>query len=149
MIFKVFYLKCVGEALRKSMYSKAIVILTIGLSALVVQGCQTTSTGPITKKDPEKAIKVRTQLAAEYIRVGDLDAAKRALDQALEHDSRDSAANMMMGVLLQQEGSKISLEKADSYFKRAISSDSKMHKRVIIMEHIYFFVSVIMTQSNS
>lgn len=114
-----------GLALKKSMYSKAIVMLTIGLSALAIQGCQTTSTGPISKKDPEKAVKVRTQLAAEYIRSGDLDAAKRALDQALETDSRDSAANMMMGVLLQQEGSKISMEKADGYFKRAISSDPK------------------------
>ena len=107
------------------MYQKAVVILAIGLSALVVQGCQTTNSDTIIKKDPEKAVKVRTQLAAEYIRTGDLDAAKRALDQALETDSRDSAANMMMGVLLQQEGSKISMEKADGYFKRAISSDPK------------------------
>lgn len=30
---------------------------------------------------------------------------------------------MMMGVLLQQEGSKLNLEKADTYFKRAISAD--------------------------
>ena len=107
------------------MYSKAIAVVVIGLSMLVVQGCQTTGEDTITKKDPEKAVKVRTQLAAEYIRTGDLDAAKRSLDQALEADSRDSTANMMMGVLLQQEGSKISLEKADHYFKRAISSDSK------------------------
>jgi type IV pilus assembly protein PilF len=54
-----------------------------------------------------------------------LDSAKRALDQALEVDSRDSTANMMMGVLLQQEGSKISMDKAESYFKRAISADPK------------------------
>lgn len=64
------------------MYQKAVVILAIGLSALVVQGCQTTNSDTIIKKDPEKAVKVRTQLAAEYIRTGDLDAAKRALDQA-------------------------------------------------------------------
>src|SRR5690606_20678503 len=32
---------------------------------------------------------------------------------------------MMMGVLLQREGSPANLEKADSYFKRAISADSK------------------------
>ena len=107
------------------MYSKAFAIFAIGLSALVVQGCQTTSSGSELKKDPEKAVKVRTQLAGEYIRTGDLDAAKRSLDQALEIESRDSTANMMMGVLLQQEGSKPSLEKADGYFKRAISSDPK------------------------
>jgi len=64
-------------------------------------------------------------LAVEYLRTGDLDAAKRALDQALESSPRDSQANMMMGVLLQQEGSKLNLEKADHYFKRAISADPK------------------------
>ncbi|MFP6843492.1 MAG: type IV pilus biogenesis/stability protein PilW [Acinetobacter sp.] len=85
--------------------------------------CQTQST--LGKKDPEKAIRVRTQLAAEYIKTGDLDSAKRALDQALEIESRDSAANMMMGILLQQEGSKVSMDKADAYFKRAISADPK------------------------
>ena len=82
--------------------------------------CQTTT--PSTK-DPKKAVEVRTQLAAEYIRTGDLDSAKRSLDQALKVNSRDANANMMMGVLLQQEGSKISMDKADTYFKRAISAD--------------------------
>ena len=95
----------------------------MGLSAIFVTACQTPTT--LGKKDPEKAIQVRTQLAAEYIKSGDLDSAKRALDQALQIDSRDSAANMMMGILLQQEGSKVSMDKADAYFKRAISADSK------------------------
>ena len=107
------------------MYKKTIVFSAICLSALVFQGCQTTTTGSVIKKDPEKAVKVRTQMAAEYIRTGDLDAAKRALDQALETDSRDSTANMMMGILLQQEGSKVSLDKADQYFSRAISLDGE------------------------
>ncbi|RSR30605.1 type IV pilus biogenesis/stability protein PilW, partial [Acinetobacter baumannii] len=88
--------------------------------ALLASGCQTSQT---VKKDPEKAVKVRTQLAAEYIRSGDLDSAKRSLDQALSVDSRDATANMMMGILLQQEGSKSNLEKAEHYFKRAISSE--------------------------
>lgn len=88
--------------------------------ALLASGCQTTH---VQKKDPEKAVKVRTQLAAEHIRSGDLDSAKRALDQALSVDSRDATANMMMGILLQQEGSKPNLEKAEYYFKRAISSE--------------------------
>ncbi len=111
-----------GCQLRKAT-AKSIFIFTTSLFVLGLQGCQ--STGGLNPKDPVKAVEVRTQLAAEHIRNGDLDAAKRALDQALEVNSRDSMANMMMGVLLQQEGSKINLEKADAYFKRAISSDSK------------------------
>ena len=100
-------------------------MIAICVAAMHMQGCQTTTSGTIVKKDPEKAAKVRTQLAAEHTRTGDLDAAKPALDQALEAESRDATANMMMGVLLQQEGSKENMEKADAYFKRALSIDPK------------------------
>ena len=109
-----------GRQLRKPAYKLAF-ITTICMSAIFITACQSPTT--IVKKDPEKAVKVRTQLAAEYIKSGDLDSAKRTLDQALEMNSRDSAANMMMGILLQQEGSKVSMDKADAYFKRAISAD--------------------------
>lgn len=111
--------------LKQPMYKKSVAVMVLCLSALVLQGCQSTDSGTIVKKDPEKAAKVRTQMAAEYIRTGDLDAAKRSLDQALAADSKDSTANMMMGVLLQQEGSQISLDQADRYFSRAISLDPK------------------------
>lgn len=114
-----------GAVLKQPMYKKSVAVTALCLSALVLQGCQSIDSGTIVKKDPEKAAKVRTQMAAEYIRTGDLDAAKRALDQALAADSKDSTANMMMGVLLQQEGSQISLDQADSYFSRAISLDPK------------------------
>ncbi len=119
----IFKIKYGDQALRNKMYQKTVAIAAICCAALLTQACQTTQTGSVLKKDPEKAVKVRTQLAAEYIRTNDLDAAKRSLDQALEIDSGDSTANMMMGVLLQQEGSKISMDKADGYFKRAISRD--------------------------
>ena len=108
--------------MRKPTY-KSVVLFTVCMSALFAQGCQTSGSG--FGKDPEKAVKVRTQLAAEYIKNGDLDAAKRSLDQALDVDSRDATANMMMGVLLQQEGSKSNMEQADEYFQRAISIDPK------------------------
>jgi len=107
------------------MYSKPIALAAVCFSTWLIQGCHHTATDTLVKRDPVKAVKVRTQLAAEYIRTGDLDAAKRSLDQALTADAKDSGANMMMGVLLQQEGSPDSLAKADRYFKRAISSDAK------------------------
>ncbi|TVT80785.1 type IV pilus biogenesis/stability protein PilW [Acinetobacter colistiniresistens] len=100
----------------KTITVTAVVFTLFGLTA-----CQSPSTG--LKKDPEKAVQVRTQLAAEYIRSRDLDAAKRSLDQALKADSRDANANMMMGILLQQEGNASNMEKAEAYFKRAISSE--------------------------
>ena len=97
----------------------------VALSALIViSGCVTTT--PATRlgeKDPAKAVQLRTQLAAEYIRTGELDKAKQELDQALTTDSRSVEANLMMGVLLQQEGSPTNMAKAEEYFKRAISID--------------------------
>nr|WP_034587242.1 type IV pilus biogenesis/stability protein PilW [Acinetobacter sp. HR7] len=105
----------------RKMTSKIALISTVCFS-LALTACQTVDAG---KKDPEKAIKVRTQLAVEYLKTGDLDSAKRALDEALKINSRDAQANMMMGVLLQQEGSKANLEKAESYFKKAISAEPK------------------------
>jgi len=109
--------------LSRSTYKIAL-LSSLCIAVGVLAGCQSTG-GEIVKKDPEKAVKVRTQMAVEYLKSGDLDAAKRELDQALQNSSRDVQANMMMGVLLQQEGSAINLEKADSYFKRALSADSK------------------------
>lgn len=106
----------------KKLTLKFAFVSSLCASVLALTACQTPDVG---KKDPEKAVKIRTQLAVEHLKSGDLDAAKRALDQALEVNSRDSQANMMMGVLLQQEGSKENMEKADSYFKRAISADPK------------------------
>lgn len=111
--------------MKTAVFKQAVAVVAIGLSVWSMVGCQSSKTGTIVKKDPEKAVKVRTQMAAEYIRAGDLDAAKRALDQALKADSRDSTANMMMGVLLQQEGSAENMAKAERYFSRAISVDAK------------------------
>lgn len=88
--------------------------------ALLLTGCQTTNR---LKADPKAAVTTRTALAAEYIRSGDLDAAKRNLDEALATAPGSVEANNMMGVLLQQEGSPSNVAKAEAYFKRAISLD--------------------------
>ncbi|XID75413.1 type IV pilus biogenesis/stability protein PilW [Alkanindiges sp. WGS2144] len=91
------------------------------LVAALLTGCQTTTR--TLKVDPKAAVATRTALAAEYIRSGDLDAAKRNLDEALSTEPRSVEANNMMGVLLQQEGSASNMEKAEAYFKRAIALD--------------------------
>ena len=95
-------------------------LCSVSLCVVLLTGCQTTHT---LKTNPKAAVTTRTALAAEYIRSGDLDAAKRNLDEALETDSKSVEANNMMGVLLQQEGSPSNLLKAETYFKRAVSLD--------------------------
>lgn len=107
--------------------------------ALVLTGCQSTSTGSLTggtayqtstepsnnrNLDKKQIARVRTALAAQYIRKNKLDAAQRHLEKAFAADSRYAPAYDMMGVLLQQEGSRLNLVKADQYFKQAIALDA-------------------------
>ncbi len=96
-------------------------IVATCLSAALLTGCQTSSR--TLKTNPKAAVATRTALAAEYIRSGDLDAAKRNLDEALSTDSKSIEANNMMGVLLQQEGSASNMLLAETYFKRAVAID--------------------------
>ncbi|WOE30428.1 MULTISPECIES: type IV pilus biogenesis/stability protein PilW [unclassified Acinetobacter] len=87
-------------------------------------GCQNIPNNAL-KADPAKSLQAHTQLAAEYIKSADYDAASRELDTALGLNARDAYANMMMGVLLQNEGSPANIAKAERYFKMAIAVEPK------------------------
>lgn len=108
------------------------------LMTLLITGCQTVPADellgsggyqtPAQSKgkrqiDKQEVARVRTSLAAQYIRKNELDAAQQQLEKAFAADSRYAPAYDMMGVLLQQEGSSINLAKADQYFKKAIALD--------------------------
>lgn len=100
------------------------------LSSLVLAGCASNKTPQYTpiqtadpknmSSDPKEVAKVRTAIASQFIRDHQLDDAKRQLERALEADKNYAPAYDMMGVLLQQEGSPINLQKAEGYFKQAI-----------------------------
>ncbi len=126
---------------RQALYNRPtknrLVIIT-SLLALLLSGCQSTTTPDLTgstryqgtatannkKIDKQEVARVRTSLAAQYIRSNELDAAQRQLEKAFAANSRYAPAYDMMGVLLQQEGSRLNLEKADDYFKKAIAIDA-------------------------
>lgn len=86
---------------------------------------QGSTTGSSTKKSPSEIAQIRTTLAGQYIRQKKLDAAKRQLELAFKASRRHAPAYDMMGVLLQQEGSELNLQKAESYFKKAINLDDE------------------------
>ncbi len=113
-------------------------LLAAVLALSLLSGCQSTpnndlsgiapyqtSTRPSGDRnlDQQEIARVRTSLAAQYIRKNELDTAQRQLEKAFAADSRYAPAYDMMGVLLQQEGSRINLAKADQYFKKAIALD--------------------------
>lgn len=104
--------------------------ITVALSACASQQGVTPAGGAYQGKDPSQrttsrseVAKVRTELAAQYIRERKLDAAQRQLEDAFKADSRYAPAYDMMGNLLRSEGSPHNLKRADEYFKKAISID--------------------------
>ena len=112
-------------------------LLMAMVAGLLLSGCQSTPTNGLDNLpyqtstrsnskynvDKQEVARVRTSLAAQYIRKNELDAAQRQLEKAFAADSRYAPAYDMMGVLLQQEGSRINLAKADQYFIKAIEFD--------------------------
>ncbi len=112
--------------------------MALGLMVLsaAITACQTTPAQNVTDRnryatagdddasftatDPQKIAEVRTRMAAEHIRDNQLDAAQRQLEKAFAANKRYAPAYDMMGVLLQREGSRSNLEKADTFFKQAI-----------------------------
>lgn len=93
--------------------------LVVAFGTLLLAGCQ--SVPEDANKNPEQAARTRTAIAAEYIKKGDLDSAKQHLERALKADPRSAEAYNMMGILLQREGSEINLQKAEGYYRKAIS----------------------------
>ncbi len=131
---------CSSQSLVKSLSIWPKKSMTVGMVlALFLTGCQTvpaddltgsnryqTSTESSDKRtvDQKEIARVRTSLAAQYIRENKLDDAQRQLEKAFAADNRYAPAYDMMGVLLQQEGSRLNLQKADQYFKQAIEMDA-------------------------
>ncbi len=118
-----------GQTLAKSLLSLALLTVLTACSsspAAVKNADNLAIPLPDSSKrtyDPHEAAKIRTAIAGQYIRERKLDNAQRELQRALESDSRYAPAYDMMGVLLQQEGSLSNLQKAQGFFKKAISLD--------------------------
>ena len=117
---------------------KHVGLLATALLTLLLVGCQSSPTDDLLSvnnyqsstqsnksrsANKDEVARVRTSLAAQYIRKNDLDSAQQQLEKAFAADSRYAPAYDMMGVLLQQEGSRLNLEKADQYFTKAIALD--------------------------
>ncbi|MDN3447705.1 type IV pilus biogenesis/stability protein PilW [Psychrobacter sp. APC 3281] len=134
--FSKFYKQSSISAAQTALPKRAVLSAVFGV--LVLSGCQTTPTNDLLGNSPyqtstrasndrnldqQEIARVRTSLAAQYIRKNELDTAQQQLEKAFAADSRYAPAYDMMGVLLQQEGSRINLAKADEYFKKAISLD--------------------------
>lgn len=93
--------------------------LTLMVLAGVLSACVTTSN--VNQPDPDKSAKAHSAIAAQYVKTNNLDAAERHARKALNANRRSAEAQNIMAVILQREGSRINMQKAEGYFKRAIS----------------------------
>lgn len=88
----------------------------------VYQGVAPSERGAANKTE---LARVRTAMAGQFIKDGRLDDAHKQLEIAFKADGRYAPAYDMMGNLLRLEGGKVNLQKADTYFKKAIAIDPK------------------------
>lgn len=99
------------------------VLHVLGLLVVVLSmsACVTTTTGGFnTEPSLERAENDFVQLAIGYYEAGDMQAAKRNINKALEIDSRSSEAYNALALVLQKEGD---FAVARRTFERAISYD--------------------------
>lgn len=97
-------------------------VLTLLITlTLLLTGCVTSSTSTLTKKaDPEAAVQRYVQLGLEYIKLDDLQRARKHLKRALAIDPEDASANAAFGLISHQDGER---DTAESYFLKALSTD--------------------------
>lgn len=119
-----------GEIMRKTVLALTTLILLTGCQTTektqkissVYQGVAPSERGAT---DRTELARVRTALAGQYINERRLDDAQKQLEVAFKADSRYAPAYDMMGNLLRLEGGTANLQKADTYFRRAIALDPK------------------------
>lgn len=87
------------------------------------QGVAPAERGSVNKTE---LARVRTAMAMQYISERKLDDAHKQLELAFKADNRYALAHNMMGNLLRLEGGTANLQRAETYFKRAILLDSKL-----------------------
>ena len=101
--------------------------------AISLMGCQSTSYQDATQhsyhtEQANEIAFIRTQMAAQYLVLNELDNAKLQLEKALSANKRYAPAYDMMGVLLQAEGSRLNIIEAESYFRQALVLQPQLMK---------------------
>ena len=94
-------------------------IVAIGILALLLGGCVTTTDQPRRQPNPQEARDAYIQLGLGYLQKGETERAKSPLREALKIDSRSESAHVALALVFQQEGE---VKSAEQHFRAALAS---------------------------
>jgi type IV pilus assembly protein PilF len=100
------------------------IVLRVSLVVVIAGGiaaCQST-TSQMSKPQPDRAAEINLELGIQHFKKGNLSEAKDKIDRAIEQNPRNAKAQATAGLLYDRLGEP---KKADAYFDRAMSLDSK------------------------
>lgn len=107
----------IGKLLTRKLSS----VLVVVLSSMMLTSCITTTTGGfMVDASDDQAAADYIQLSLAYLDTNDMAGARRHANNALNIDSRNSDAYMILGMISQREGD---LDLADENFTRSINLD--------------------------
>lgn len=94
-------------------------IVAIGLLAVLLGGCVTTTDQPRRQTNPAEARDAYVQLGLGYLQNGETERAKAPLLEALKLDPRSETAHVALALVFQQEGE---VRSAEQHFRAALNS---------------------------
>lgn len=94
-------------------------LVAIGMLAVLLSGCMTTTDQPRRQTNPTEARDAYIQLGLGYLQNGETERAKAPLREALKIDSRSETAHVALALVFQQEGE---AKSAEQHFRSALAS---------------------------
>jgi type IV pilus assembly protein PilF len=108
--------------MRKSHLAVLVRVLVLGVVALTVNACITSSSRPKpAASSPVDAAEYNLQLGISYLRKGNLQAARQKLEKALEQDPGLATAHAALGVVFERLEDPAGAER---HYRRAVDLDS-------------------------
>lgn len=95
-------------------------MLALAAATLGIAGCGNNKL--MSPLQPERAAQFNLELGIDYLRKGNLQAAKEKIDRSLEQNPRDSKAQITAGMLYDRLGE---ANKADAHYARGLALDPK------------------------
>lgn len=103
-------------------FYKILLISSTISSAILISSCATVKNNSSSNNNISQ---IKTQIAIEQIKEGNLNLAKSALDEAIEKNQSNANAYMFLAIVYQLDPTPTNRIKADEFYRKAISLEPK------------------------